>query len=60
MSDSICEERCNDCTAPAGGGNGRRRRSLDENGYDSGSNTYSLAVGPFSVKEQDDGEGLKI
>lgn len=56
---SICEDRCSNCTTPPAGGNGRRRRSLDENGYDSGSNTYSLAVGPFSVKEHDDGEDLK-
>lgn len=57
---SICEDRCDNCTEPgAGGGNGRKRRSLEENGYDSGSNTYSLAAGPFSVKEQDDGEDLK-
>lgn len=56
---SICEDRCSNCTIPPAGGNGRRRRSLDENGYDSGSNTYSLAVGPFSVKEHDDGEDLK-
>ena len=57
---SICEDRCDNCTLPSGGGNGRKRRSLEENGYDSGSNTYSLAIGPFSVKEQEDGEGLKI
>jgi len=56
---SICEDRCNNCTAPGAGGNGRKRRSLGENGYDLGSNTYSLAVGPFSVKEQEDGEDLK-
>ena len=57
---SICEDRCDNCTVQGVGGIGRKRRSLEENGYDSGSNTYSLAVGPFSVKEQDDGEGLKI
>lgn len=28
--------------------------------YDSGSNTFSLVVGPYLVKEQDDGKGVYI
>ena len=28
--------------------------------YDQGSNTFSLVVGPYLVKEQDDGKGVYI
>ena len=28
--------------------------------YDPGSNTFSLVVGPYLVKEQDDGKGVYI
>ncbi|KAL9960675.1 hypothetical protein ACROYT_G034161 [Oculina patagonica] len=59
---SICKDRCNNCIAPGQGGGGagtRRRRAIEENGYDTGSKTYSLAIGPFSVNEKGDGKDLK-
>lgn len=56
---SICKDRCDNCTNPGQGG-GRRRRAAEEDrdiDYDPGSKTYSLSMGPFSVKESD-GKGL--
>ena len=50
---SICKSRCDNCTMPgAGGGNGRKRRSLGENGFDSGSNTSLSLLVPFQQKNK--------
>ena len=59
---SLCTDRCNNCTAGSNGGS-RKRRSVEEESdykYDQGSNTFSLVVGPYLVKEQDDGKGVYI
>lgn len=58
---SLCTDRCNNCTAGSNGGS-RKRRSVEEESdykYDQGSNTFSLVVGPYLVKEQDDGKDQK-
>lgn len=59
---SLCTDRCNNCTAGSNGGS-RKRRSVEEESdykYDPGSNTFSLVVGPYLVKKQDDGKGVYI
>ena len=57
---SLCTDRCSACSA---GSTGRRRRSLEAesgDGYDPGSKRFSLVVGPYLVKEKNDGEGVYI
>lgn len=56
---SLCTDRCNNCTAGSTGASRKRRSAEEKPGYDPGSNTFSLVVGPYLVKEKDDGKDQK-